>query len=551
MNNPNGINQLLVVLKDMLTEFKFPLANILLTSELRFTLVQIVFNGKCENIIKDIFKRAVEFFNYRQSQGNLGKDFLEECKNTYGIYISVNKPRDAEKEDEKLYYSLNTLSFQISYAINDMKNIKKYINIVEASLKRCNEKYNSFISNPDNYLSSKEYFKEYLDKVINSYNDFKKKIPENGISTTNLSKSTILPVTNITTTIINNPNFNIFSSERVKPKTNLKDLEFKEEPKIIQNNLIEPKKDIKNFRSTTLIKERKFFYLNEILKEEEDLSTEYKAYNFPLNKMCIDTLKKQICGFLNAKGGRIYLGINDSHIVEGNEFSIKEKDITRNEIANYLCDFYPKCRTDKIKVYFIPLKDYNTEKYVPNKYVIKIIISQGDPKKLYSTDSKLGYHSYLRMPGQIVCLSAEEIFDQIIKRNNSKEECLNENEFNDPEPEKPDFSQLDEIGKNGQIEKEEGNKEQIGNTSNTSPPPNNKYKKSEKNFNYSLKVTNISRDISVDHVFDFFKDSKAVDSVFFGDKRSNRGYGYLNYMDREIMLEDYNKYNRKMFEGKL
>ena len=54
-------------------------------------------------------------------------------------------------------------------------------------------------------------------------------------------------------------------------------------------------------------------------------------------------------------------------------------------------DFNPKCRLDKIKVYFIPIKNPFTKKYINNLYVVKIIILPGDPYTFYSITKKGGF----------------------------------------------------------------------------------------------------------------------------------------------------------------
>ena len=58
---------------------------------------------------------------------------------------------------------------------------------------------------------------------------------------------------------------------------------------------------------------RTSFYLNEKIKENRSETIEFKNYFLPLtNREDVkENLKRQICGFLNTKGGRLYIGIND------------------------------------------------------------------------------------------------------------------------------------------------------------------------------------------------------------------------------------------------
>lgn len=196
---------------------------------------------------------------------------------------------------------------------------------------------------------------------------------------------------------------------------------------------------------------RTSFFQNEFISYEEDESIEYKCYNLPLRisyqngfscgedqhtQKLVDNLKKQICGLLNNKGGRVYIGINDDRKVDGVFLNPKQRDETRNTLINLTSDFYPKCRTDKIKISMIPVKNAAGE-YINNKYIVKIIVKKGDSCKLYSVSSKF-YKSYMRLHGQCVELSSIEIEKEIIERNNKKEEISNSNNFDnfiDPEPE--------------------------------------------------------------------------------------------------------------------
>ena len=70
-------------------------------------------------------------------------------------------------------------------------------------------------------------------------------------------------------------------------------------------------------------------------------------------------------------------------------------------------DFYSKCRLDKIKVYFIPIKNPFTKKYINNLYLVKIIILPGDPYTLYSITKKGGFISAIRRRSQVFNLDAE------------------------------------------------------------------------------------------------------------------------------------------------
>ena len=143
---------------------------------------------------------------------------------------------------------------------------------------------------------------------------------------------------------------------------------------------------------------------------------------------------------MNSKGGRIYIGINDNKIVKGIQLTYKELDEIRNSLINYTNEFFPKCRTSKINIMFIPIKNKSNQ-FIKNLYIIKIIVHQGDTDQLYSTIERGGFISFIRLSGQCINLSAHEIRDEIINRNKCPEKSINKNEFMDPQPENPNLIQ--------------------------------------------------------------------------------------------------------------
>lgn len=200
------------------------------------------------------------------------------------------------------------------------------------------------------------------------------------------------------------------------------------------NSSSELNNDNKNQVSSYDLSKRTFFYLNEKLNYEENLEIEFKQYNFPLNSELIYSIQKQVCGFLNAKGGRIYFGINDTSQVIGMFILPKQRDTFRNELFNLTKEFFPSCRHNKIIIQYIPIKNKNN-KFESNLFVTKMIIKQGDIGCLYSI-KRDSYKSFMRMPGQVVYLSAEEIFKEIEQRVKGNYQYLQvpDENFIDPEP---------------------------------------------------------------------------------------------------------------------
>lgn len=203
---------------------------------------------------------------------------------------------------------------------------------------------------------------------------------------------------------------------------------------------------------------RLYFYKGEKLHAEEDETIEYKNYKLPFDiryetnsagdkhtQELIDQLKKQYCGFLNKKGGRIYIGVNDAKVVLGIRLNSKEKDKIRNDLTNLTSDFYPKCRLDKIRIVYIPVRCISTDKYIPSLYVVKIIIKQGDTDRLYSVNSR-GFKSFMRLQGQCVELTSEEIEKNITSRKNGDNliKKIDPSEFEDPQPNPGVISELED-----------------------------------------------------------------------------------------------------------
>jgi hypothetical protein len=166
------------------------------------------------------------------------------------------------------------------------------------------------------------------------------------------------------------------------------------------------------------LKDREFLYKDEELIDEENEYTEFKQYSYPFSQEKIDEIKRQYCGFLNSHGGRIYIGINDFRIVKGINLDRKAYESIKNDLINYSKDFYPTCKIDKINVYFLTLKHSKTNKVMSDLYVIKIIVMPGEPYNLYSINNKGGYISALRLPGQCINLTGEEILTELMKRTN-------------------------------------------------------------------------------------------------------------------------------------
>lgn len=295
------------------------------------------------------------------------------------------------------------------------------------------------------------------------------------------------------------------------------------------------------------LKDRTSFYKEEQLIEGEDEFTEFKNYYFPLEEDKVEELKRQFCAFLNNKGGRLYIGINDQKIVKGVLLNYKKCDELRNLMVNYTYDFYPKCRLDKIKVYFIPVKSMKDNRFIHDLYVIKIIIMQGEPYYLYSITTK-GFKSAIRLQGQCANLTAEEITNEIIRRGKLREsqnfDCpKNKNaEFNDPEPEI-----------NFEIESNDSDKdlkEKYEKTIEIINKQKNSFNNTSKRDNFVVEIKNLDNNLDIKELYDIFKDCGCIYQKFFSKDGKSRGYGLLKFSNKSLAMLTIKKFDNLQINGK-
>jgi predicted HTH transcriptional regulator len=264
--------------------------------------------------------------------------------------------------------------------------------------------------------------------------------------------------------------------------------------------------------------------MNEFLKYDEGLTIEYKNYKWPFSPELIENIKRQICGFLNSQGGRIYIGISDNLNIKGVYLNSKSRDSLRNEIVNYTQDFFPKCRTSKFEVVFVPLKNPKDNKFIRNTWIIKLIVKQGDVDKLYSVTTK-GFISYIRLQGQSPMLTAEEITEEILKRKSNPRNKIDENEFLDLEPERS----LENADENIEIE----------NFSNLN----------KKEDLFSISVQSIPK-VNKNEIINIFKDTNYVSERIFVDKNALcQGWAFFNYQTENDALIAIEKTKGAMISG--
>jgi hypothetical protein len=390
-------------------------------------------------------------------------------KNIYSLLTEIDKC-----EDRKEYSDDNDFEKQYNNILKDLKNI-------------------SF--DKKNYPAQIDYYQELAKSIKDKLNE----IPE-------IMKNKKIKKPKI--------NDDIHTNKENEEKTNI--------PCIHTNKEIEEQKNIP-------LEKRTSFFLKEKIQEKSDQVNEFKDYQFPLTTKNYEEIRIILCSFLNAddsKGGRLYLGIDENSEVKGISLNHKNKDNLRNDLINLVYDFYPKCRVDKIYIYFIPIKESKDKKthFVSNSYVIKIRVYPGDPEFLYSM-TKLGYLSYKRVNDKCEELKPYEIYDEIIKRDGNK----NKNENNiitkekDPEPE---VNQQD-------LENSDDEIPIFGNEEEPTKKGPGKHNKTNK---IVIKISNIDTNYDINEVNKYFNDCICSIKIL-------EGFGFLYFSNKKDAEECIAKHN--------
>ena len=489
-----------------------------------------------DSIHKNILLNFIHIFNFESSEINPGDDLIEklEMYNLNDINIIKNKKRKDKTEIENLYDEIISLFSNLRIRINIDDNFdEEILKDFDSNIKEKSEKINQ-IKLENKYPNAIiEFFQEKINNFKQLFNEI------------NINKNKKYP-----NTFNNNYKNVLFSpiNNTIKFKSSIIN---KEIPNFSFNNNINLdysdfniEEELKKLREIPL-KNRTSFYKDEQLVEGEDEFTEFKNYYLPLNQQKGEELKRQFCAFLNNKGGRLYLGINDLKVVKGVVLSYKKCDGLRNLLVNLTYDFYPKCRLDKIKVYFIPVKNMKNNKFINDLYVVKINVLQGEPNILYSMTSK-GFHSTLRLQGQCANLTAEEISKEIIRRAKLGELYklenlvnLNNNQFKDPEPEKNYENEI--------------NNDRIDIIMNNNNERNYENKNNKQFFNKNIQlnkrdivvveVKNIDKNLEIKEIYDKFKDCDSFYQKFFSINGKSRGYGLLKFSNENSAMSTIKKFD--------
>ena len=299
---------------NVVDNFEFPLILLLNEQDSAAILISLFYSDGQHDLITKLIQKCVEKLNF-EPRGSSSIEYILNAASSLGI------PTDCKQRQptniEKIYLEYKSI------------------------------------------MTDCQFFKNYLEEIINEDYD-----EHNLLEILKRIKQMISTNYNV-----NDANYPIyiydFLQQLSQNLSNYEDYFIKKLREIKKDSLYTPFSSPiqKNNSITDLsqidIKQRTSFYYEELLAIEEGLHVEYKDYRWPLSSNLIETLKNQICGFLNSQGGRVYIGVSDDRIVKGVYLKPKKKDLIRNQITNYTSDFWPKCRTSKIEVMFIPVKTKN------------------------------------------------------------------------------------------------------------------------------------------------------------------------------------------------
>ena len=520
------LEKLSCILPKVIEELGLPFSDLLNNNNeiLNYYIDNCIHNKNIE-ISKTIIINFIETFNFKLTETNPIDDIKERLKNANIDIKNISKEkRQAKKLIETIYDELEELytTWKTIFSKDEGLELEEhYSDILQASLKEKKDKIKT-IENQNLYSKATiEFLKEKLKKIedFTIWGEVQK-----------VGKSKIK---------IKTPQYSI---NKNKPKIDEKEKENKNENNIINTNWL-TEEERKKLREIEL-KNRTFFYKNEYLAYGEDQSTEFKNYFYPLEPDQEKEIKRQYIGFLNSEGGRIYIGINDQKIVKGIILTYKNCDNYRNSLVGLSNDFYPKCRLNKIKVYFIPIKNSFNNKFINNLFVVKIIILPGDPYSLYSITKKGGFISAIRRQSQVFNLDAEEIANEIIGRNLKRCQGNQINVpdinliFNDPEPE-----QNLEVSKYDVKSLELKSDKNISNI-------NNKNGKKDQKLVFIVNVKNIDKNLKVKEINKLFNGLQQSYQKFFAKEGKSLGYGKLQFNNEEAAKEAIKKFNGNNLGGK-
>jgi len=446
--------------------------------------------------------------------------------NLIGLYFDKKEKNDINQIKKIVLIFQTCLDiFKLIASNEELNNIKEHLYEMQI-IEKQNEIYNNEAKDEEKIYENYYAILNGLKTLIQIGKDTDK-LDELSVKYINLKKD--IRILGIKYENYNKALFEFFNELLVEIDECFKKINLMKPMEIISEN-----KKLEEIKNIPLDK-RTFFYLNEKIKERKNELIEFRNYSLPLtNKEEGEEIKRQICGFLNSRGGRLYIGINNQNIVKGIILNSKARDTSRNNLVNLTYDFYPNCRIDKILIYFIPIKNPKTNEFIPKRYIVKIRVYPGDPDVLYSMSST-GYHSIIRRNDISYELNSAEICQEIIARDEIKKikdkdnNYIKELNIRDPEPEININEDNDEENDDLPLFGVDNNKNLSDSIKKIIKEKGKRpiRKKNKNNMvregTITVKVTNIDEKVPINDVNRFFNGCKCA------SQKMLNGYGYLNF----------------------
>jgi predicted HTH transcriptional regulator len=114
----------------------------------------------------------------------------------------------------------------------------------------------------------------------------------------------------------------------------------------------------------------------------EDETHEFKAFSGGKEETLIEYINKYLCGFVNHRGGTLYLGITDDGYVDGSFYNRKEEDFIRLTVDNTVKYFNPPLLSQQYIVLTRQIIDPSSGKTIPDRAVYEIKVDPGDTEEL-------------------------------------------------------------------------------------------------------------------------------------------------------------------------
>ena len=462
--------------------------------ELLDILFDLLLKENMTDKIEDILFNIIKIYNYPSDEKNFG-DIIKDKLYQGFLNLPSQEKRNSKTIIEKLVDEINAFSSKMNDPIKGREK-----DCLQSSFEELEFNVNCLCA-IDNYPpATSEFFSIEINKLkdvflLSEKNIYAIKRHEKEINGKENINKLINPINNL-----NNVDTDL---------TNIK----KEEGTSINNNQSE--KELKNIQNIAL-KNRTFFFYKEKLLEGEDQFTEFKDYSLDDPHLSKELIR-QYLGFLNSEGGNIYIGITDLKEVVGINLNYKESDIKSRMLVGLTKDFYPKVRLEKIKVFFIPIKNLETNKYIDNLFVIKIEILPGDPAFLYTVgNSKQGMISAIRHQTEVFNLTIDEMQNEIKRRNQLNNLWLGI--INNP----LEYIVPQIVG----FERENFNEEEQKLDS-----KNDVKIAVVKKFLYKLKINNIDKNLKIKDINRQFNSCGCKIRKFKGKNGKSNGEGYLIFDD--------------------